>query len=122
VAVRDDRGGGRVSEQTVSNRPALGIMKTIVLGLAGLFYAYAVWNAIAYLVTVAQYGLNAYGWFVLIFSVLFPILVFVAAYALGRRRGAFEFALVLLAGLALIAVFWMNVVALSSLNFASLTT
>ena len=111
-----------MSEQSVPARPALGVVKTIILGLAGLFYAYAVWNAIAYLVTVAQYGLNAYGWFVLIFSVLFPVLVFVAGYALGRRRSAFEFAVVLLAGLALVAVFWMNVVALSSLNFSSLTT
>ncbi|MCC2029126.1 hypothetical protein KEC56_06295 [Microbacterium sp. YMB-B2] len=96
-------------------------MKTLILGLAGLFYAYAVWNAVAYLVSVAQYGLNAYGWFVLLFSVLFPILIFAPAYALGRRRQAVEFALVLLAGLALVAVFWMNVVALSTLNFSSLT-
>jgi hypothetical protein len=109
-----------MSAQSVS-RPGLGVVKAIVLGLAGLFYAYAVWNAVAYLVTVAQYGLNAYGWFVLIFSVLFPILVFVAAYALGRRRSVLEFAVVLLAGLALVAVFWMNVVALSALNFGSLT-
>ncbi len=101
--------------------PGLGLMKTLILGLAGLFYAYAVWNAVAYLVSVAQYGLNAYGWFVLLFSVLFPILVFAAAYALGRRRQAVEFALVLLAGLTLVAVFWMNVVALSTLNFSSLT-
>ncbi len=99
----------------------LGLMKTLILGLAGLFYAYAVWNAVAYLVSVAQYGLNAYGWFVLLFSVLFPILIFAQAYALGRLRQAFEFALVLLAGLALVAVFWMNVVALSTLNFSSLT-
>ena len=110
-----------MSAPSVSPRPGLGIVKAIVLGLAGLFYAYAVWNAVAYLVTVAQYGLNAYGWFVLIFSVVFPILVFVAAYALGRRRSVIEFAVGLLAGLALVAVFWMNVVALSALNFGSLT-
>lgn len=117
-----------MSEQTADGhasrggRPALGILKTIILGLAGLFYAYGVWNAVAYLVTVAQFGLNAYGWFVLIFSVLFPILVFAAAYGLGRRRTAPEFAIVLVAGLALVAVFWMNVVALSALNISSLTT
>lgn len=111
-----------MSESTVSGRAPLGILKTIVLGLAGLFYAYGVWNAVAHLVTVAQFGLNAYGWFVLIFSVLFPILVFVAAYALGRRRTVVEFAVVLIAGLGLVAVFWMNVVALSTMNISSLTT
>lgn len=98
---------------------SLGVWKTIILGLAGLFYAYGVWNAVAYLVTVVQFGLNTYGWFVLIFSVLFPMLAFAAAYLVGRRRSAGEFALVLIAGLGLVAVFWMNVVAL---NFTSLTT
>lgn len=117
-----------MSEQTfdehgpLKGRPSLGGLKTIVLGLAGLFYAYGVWNAVAYLMTVAQFGLNAYGWFVLIFSVVFPILVFAAAYVLGRRRSALEFTVVFLAGLALVAVFWMNVVALSALNISSLTT
>lgn len=117
-----------MSEQTADERTpheqrqSLGILKTIILGLAGLFYAYGVWNAIAYLVTVAQFGLNAYGWFVLILSVLFPVLVFAGAFALARRRSALEFAVVLLAGLALVAVFWMNVVALSALNISSLTS
>lgn len=109
-------------QQQVSSRERLGILKTLILGVSVLFYAYGVWNAVAHLVTVAQYGMNAYGWFVLIFSVLFPIIVFAAAFALGRRRGPTEFAVVMLAGLALVAVFWMNVVALSALNFSSLTT
>lgn len=109
-----------MSEQTVRLRPALGVVKTIILALAGLFYAYAVWNAIAYLITVAQYGLNAYGWFVLIISVLFPMFVFAAGYVLGRRRTALEFTIVMVAGLGLVAVFWINVVALSAVNFTSL--
>ncbi|MGM7666030.1 hypothetical protein [Microbacterium sp. A93] len=111
-----------MSDQSASTTQALGLWKTIIVGLAGLFYAYGVWNAVAYLVTVAGYGMNAYGWFVLIFSVIFPILVFAAAYALGRRRNAGELSVTMIAGLALVAVFWMNVVALSTLNFASLTT
>jgi hypothetical protein len=115
-----------MSEHAADGRAAretrLPLGKTILLGLAGLFYAYGVWNAIAYLITLAQLGLNAYGWFVLIFSVLFPVLVFVAAYALARRRTLVEFALVLVAGLGLVAVFWMNVVSLSALNISSLTS
>lgn len=111
-----------MSENVATAPQRLGVRKTIILGLAGLFYAYAVWNAVAYLITVAQEGLNAYGWFVLIFSVLFPVLVFWFAYVLGRRRGAGQLAVVMIAGLALVAVFWMNVVALSALNLAALTS
>jgi hypothetical protein len=46
--------------------------------------------------------------------------VFAGAFALGARRRAGEFALVLLAGLALVAVFWSNVVAYSLTQGASL--
>lgn len=111
-----------MSDRRAAARPPLGLGKTVIVGLAGLFYAYGVWNAVAYLITVAQYGLNAYGWFVLIFSVLFPILVFAAAYGLGRRRSALELIVVMMAGLGLVAVFWINVVALSAVSFSSLTT
>lgn len=111
-----------MSEQTVQAPASLGFLKTIIVGAAGLFYAYGVWNAIAYLVTFAQLGLNAYGWFVLLFSAVFPILIFAAAFALGRRRGALELSVVMLAGLGLVAVFWINVVALSSVNPLSLTS
>lgn len=81
-----------------------------VLGLAGLFYAYAVWNAVAYLASMAQLGLNGYGWFVLLFAVLFPVVAYVLAWGVGRRRAVGELALVMLAGLGVSAVFWMNVV------------
>lgn len=110
-----------MSENTVAQTPSLGLGKSIIIGLAGLFYAYAVWNAVAYLITVAPAGINTYGWFVLIFSVLFPILVFVVAYALGRRRTKGELAIGMIAGLGLVAVFWMNVAALSLLTTSFLT-
>lgn len=81
-----------------------------VLALAGLFYAYAVWNAVAYLASMAQLGLNGHGWFVLLFAVLFPGVAYVLAWGVGRRRAVGELALVMLAGLGVSAVFWMNVV------------
>lgn len=109
-----------ISDATPS-RSSFGWVRAVVIGAAGLFYAYGVWNSFAYLLTMAQLGLNAYGWFVLIFSVFFPILVFAIAYTLGRRRGTGELSIVLIAGLGLVAVFWMNVVAFSALNFASLS-
>lgn len=81
----------------------------------GLFYAYAVWNAVSFLVQQASgpLGLNGLGWGLLLFTAAFPILVFAGALGLGLRRRAGEFAVMLLAGLSLVAVFWLNVVAYS---------
>ena len=88
----------------------------------GLFYAYALWNALAFLTAQASgpFGLNAYGWFVLLLAVVFPLLAFAVAFALGWRRRAWEFALVLLTGLCVVAVFWLNVIAYAAVYGASL--
>ncbi len=88
----------------------------------GLFYAYAVWNAVDFLVAQAQgpLGLNGYGWTVLLLAVIFPLIAFGAAFALGWRRTWWEFALVLLTGLAVVAVFWLNIIAYSVTNGASM--
>jgi hypothetical protein len=93
-----------------------------VAGLFGLFYAYAVWNALAFLIDQAsgRLGLNAAGWALLVFAVVFPILAFAAAAGLGLRRRAGEFALLLLAGLAVVAVFWLNIVSYALSHGASL--
>lgn len=82
-----------------------------IAGGFGLFYAYAVWSAVTLLIAQATgpLGLNGLGWFVLLAAVLFPVAVFAVAFALGWRRRAGWFALTLLVGLALVAVFWLNV-------------
>lgn len=85
----------------------------LVIGLAGLFYAYAVWNAVAHLITMAQTGLTGTGWATLLFGVVFPAVVFVFAYVIGRRRPVGELALSFLAGLGIVAVFWLSLIALS---------
>ncbi|MEV8251105.1 hypothetical protein AB0O87_09290 [Microbacterium sp. NPDC076768] len=85
----------------------------LVIGLAGLFYSYAVWNAVAHLVTMAQTGLSGSGWATLLFGVVFPAIVFAFAFVIGRRRRVGELALVFLAGLGIVAVFWMSLIALS---------
>lgn len=92
-----------------------------VTGIAGLLYAYAVWNAVAHLIaTATPMGLTAIGWMTLGFGVVLPVLVFVFALAIGRRRPLGEYALVLLTGLALVAVFWLNLVGYSILNLGDL--
>lgn len=93
-----------------------------ISGFFGLFYAYAVWNALDFLVSqaTATLSLNGYGWFVLLLAVAFPLVAFGVAFALGWRRVWWEFALVLLTGLAVVAVFWLNIVAYSATNGASM--
>lgn len=91
----------------------------LVLGLAGLFYAYAVWNAVAHLITMAQSGLSGAGWATLLFGVVFPAIVFFFAYLIGRRRRARELIVVMLAGLGLVAVFWLSLLGYSLTLIAS---
>ncbi len=102
-----------------SSRTPVWLVATIA-GAFGLFYAYAVWNALGNLVEASRLGLNALGWFLWIFATVFPILAFAAAFAIGFRRPAHHLALVLLTGLALTAVFWLNVVAYAATNTSSL--
>lgn len=85
----------------------------LVIGVAGLFYAYAIWNAVAHLITMARTGLTGVGWVTLVFGVVFPAIVFGFAYAVGRVRPVGELALTFLAGLGIVAVFWMSLIALS---------
>lgn len=84
--------------------------------LFGLFYTYAVWNAVDFLVSQAngQVALNGYGWFVLLSAVVFPLIAFGVAFAIGWRRAWWEFSLTLLTGLGVVAVFWLNIVAYSA--------
>jgi hypothetical protein len=98
---------------SISSRPRATWLFPAVAGVFGLFYAYAVWSAIGFLIAQATSGsgLNGAGWAVLLFAVVFPIVVFVAGTALSRRRALWQFALILLAGLGLVAVFWLNVLA-----------
>lgn len=90
--------------------------------LFGLFYAYIVWQAVASLVSAAAgpLGLNAMGWLVWIMAIVVPLIAFGAAFVVGRRSGKLGYALTMLAGLGLVAAFWLNIVAYTTLNAGSL--
>ena len=90
--------------------------------LFGLFYAYAVWQAIAGLVGAASgpLGLNAMGWIVWLMAALVPWIAFALAASIGRTRGMLAYPLSLLAGLGLVAAFWLNVLAYTTLNAPAL--
>jgi hypothetical protein len=92
-----------------------------IAGVFALVFAYAVWNAIGNLVAAvgAAAGtglrLNALGWFIWIFAAIFPVIVYAVAFVIARRRRAATALLVFLSGLALVAVFWLDVVAYTAL-------
>lgn len=90
--------------------------------LFGLLYAYIVWQAVASLVAAASgpLGLNMTGWLVWIMAIVVPLIAFGAAFVVGRRNGMLGYALSMLAGLGLVAAFWFNIVAYTTLNAGSL--
>ncbi|MDU0368291.1 bacitracin resistance protein [Microbacterium sp. NPDC089180] len=90
-----------------------------IAGLFGLFYAYVVWSAVALLITQATgpLGLNTLGWVVYILPIVFPLLAFAVAFAIGARRAAGEFALAMLAGLTLSAAFWLAIVGYGATSY-----
>jgi hypothetical protein len=97
-------------------RTALPVWAIVLTaGIFGLFFGYAMWTAVAFVIQQAEgdAGLTGYGWFVLLLPVVFPAVVFAGAFALGWRRRILPFALVMLSGLCLVAVFWINVFALA---------
>lgn len=108
------------SNQAVRRGPSW--LSAAVAGVFGLFYAYAVWTAFAFLLAQATgvEGLNGGGWAILLFSVVFPIIVFVAGVVLARRRPVLDLAVVLLVGLGLVAVFWLNILTYAITNGNSL--
>ena len=60
---------------------------------------------------MSEEPLNGGGWALLLTAAAFPIIVFALAFATGWKRRAGAFALIMLSGLGIVAVFWMNVLA-----------
>jgi len=112
----------RIEDAAASTRRTPTWLTVTIAGFLGLFYAYAVWNALAFLISQATgpLGLNGYGWFVLILPVILPFVVFGAAFALGYRRPAHQLLLAMLTGLAVVAVFWLDIIGYSAVAGAGL--
>lgn len=77
--------------------------------VAGLAYAFLVWSAVAFLLQVAPIGIDVGSWAILLFAVVLPAFVFIAAVSIARSRPLWQYVFALLAGLGLSAVFWLNV-------------
>ncbi|WP_104137104.1 hypothetical protein [Cryobacterium sp. Y62] len=88
----------------------------------GLFYAYDVWEAIGNLVGLNLQAqsldtqLSGFGWAVLIFAVLLPVLVYTLAYWLGRNRAFGAQALTLLVGLCTVAALSLDIATMFGLG------
>lgn len=109
---------------TTPSRAAIAssLIRGFLTGLFGLAYAFIVWNATFYVIQMAQAGLSGYGWVVLLMPVIVPMIVFVVALALTRRRSLGILVLVMFAGLGLSAVFWLDTLSYALRNGASLLT
>jgi len=106
---------------TVVTRTPRWITLTLAV-LFGLFYAYDVWEAIGNLVGLnltahnLDTQLSGFGWAVLIFAVLMPLLVFGGAFWLGRTRRAGAKAVIFLAGLCLVAALSIDITVMFGLG------
>jgi len=83
--------------------------------LFGLFYAYDAWEAVGNLVGLSlnvqslDTQFSAFGWTVLIGAIVMPVLLFAAAFWLGRSRSPFGQVLLYTAGLCASAVVTLDV-------------
>lgn len=95
-------------------------LRGVLTGILGLAYAFLVWNATFYLIEMAQAGISGYGWTVLLLPVIVPMIVFVIALLIARRQAVGGFVIVMLAGLGVSAVFWLDTLSFALRNGVSL--
>lgn len=88
-------------------------MVATIAGAFGLLYAYAVWAGISQLVMSLQGGvaLSAMAWIVWGLAIVLPIVAFALAVSFGHSRGLRTLTLLLLVGLSIVAVFWLDALA-----------
>jgi hypothetical protein len=84
----------------------------------GLFFAYDAWEGVGNLIGMAgiasalETSITALGWVVLIAAILLPVVLFAVAFLLGRRRTAVVQAVLYLAGLAVSAALYLDILLL----------
>lgn len=96
----------------------------VILGFA-LLFAWDLWEAVQNLVLVPQFaaqlglGTEQVPWWLLGLDVSLPVIVFVGALFLARRRGTGVTAIVLVTGLSLVAAWSILLTAIAPLAIAS---
>lgn len=101
-------------------RGRFGVLGTVVAILFGLVYAYYVWDAIRSLVELPGYykdiGLTEADvpWWLLIVGLLVPLVVYAAAFLVGRRRSFVVQALIFFVGLTAVAALGLAMIAIEA--------
>ncbi|MCU1578422.1 MAG: hypothetical protein JWP19_626 [Rhodoglobus sp.] len=101
-----------------AKRGRYGWLSLIVAAVLGLFYAYDVWEAVGNMINLPAFydsigvGSKHVPWWLLWIGVLIPVVVFLLAFVIGRRRNIGEKAVVFIVGLALAAGLGIGVLAL----------
>jgi hypothetical protein len=101
-----------------AKRGRYGWLSLIVAAVLGLFYAYDVWEAVGNMINLPAFydsigvGSKHVPWWLLWIGVLIPVVVFLLAFVIGRRRNVGEKAVVFIVGLALAAGLGIGVLAL----------
>lgn len=110
----------------VKKKSAPAWLVGVIAGFFGLFYAYAVWTGVQYLVTTLQelsvnsqltgvdLSLAPLAWAALIMAIAVPVAAFAIAMVMGRGKAIWKLALLLLVGLAVTSVFWLDVQAFTT--------
>ena len=101
-----------------AKRGRYGWLSLIVAAVLGLFYAYDVWEAVGNMINLPAFydsigvGSKHVPWWLLWVGVLIPVVVFLIAFVIGRRRNVGDKAVVFIVGLALAAGLGIGVLAL----------
>ncbi len=104
-----------------SRRPAYGVASIVVAALFGLFYAYDLWEAVSTFFELPTfyrafgYDVDQLPWWILVIMLVLPVVVYIIALLVGRRRPILERALILLVGLSLVAGMSLGLIALESI-------
>jgi len=102
-------------------RERYGWLSLVVAGLFALFFAYDVWEAVDNLISLPRFyedgGLDPAGlpWWLLWIGVGVPVVVFVAAFIIGRHRNVGEKVVIFFVGLAVSSGLGLGVIALESI-------
>jgi len=111
-----------MSASTTNTAPTrrFGRSSIAVAIVFGLVYAYYLFDAIRSTVVLPAAYENAVGltvadapWTLLIIADLIPVVIYVVAFVLGRRRNVLGRALIFLAGLGVVATLTLSTIALS---------
>ncbi len=104
-----------------TKRGRYGWLSLVVAGLFTLFFAYDVWEAVDNLISLPRFyedrGLDPAGlpWWLLWIGVGVPVVVFVAAFIIGRHRNVGEKAVIFFVGLAVSSGLGLGAIALESI-------